>query len=100
MSGCCESLRCTSACALCLDLAILRRRRGDERVDQTLRCSSNLVDSTCEGFLVGPRGLREAADLADVLQRRVTEFLGCCRRLVVEQCVDIAAHMSILRTRI
>src|SRR4029450_10588381 len=45
---------------------------------------------------VGLRGLVEAADLADVLERRVAHFLVGGGRLEVEERVDVSAHAAIL----
>src|SRR3954471_19459236 len=52
-----------------LDLAVLRRRVGLQRVEQPRRRGGDLLDGAVERLLVGLRGLRVAGDLADVLER-------------------------------
>src|SRR3954471_16978082 len=58
-----------------LDLAVLRRRVGHEVGQEVLRDVRDLFDGAIEGFLVGGRRLREAADLAHVLERCAAHFL-------------------------
>src|SRR5207244_5559724 len=83
--------------ALGLDLAVLRLRGGDERLEQPARGLRHLVDGPRERLLVGARRLREAADLANVLERGVPYFLVGGRRLEVEERVDVSAHAAIVR---
>jgi hypothetical protein len=53
---------------------------------------SHLLHGEVEGCFVGFRGLVEAAQLAHELQGRSTNLLVRCRRLEVEQRLDISAH--------
>src|SRR5207244_12968675 len=54
------------------------------------------VDGPLEGFLVCPRRLREAAHLADVLERRPADLVVGRLGLVVEERVDVPAHAAIV----
>src|ERR671914_3018285 len=75
-----------------LDLAVLRRRVRLQLVEQLHRHRGDVVDRTLERLGVGARGLVEAADLADVLERRGADlFLGRLRLEVVERS-DVPAH--------
>ena len=57
-----------------------------------------LVDRAGERLLVRLRGLREAADLADVLERGRVDLLLRRGRLEVEEHMDVPAHVAILAT--
>src|SRR5438876_10852802 len=80
-----------------LDHAVLRRRGRHELVEQPLRRRSDFVDRAGESFRVRLRRLREAADLADVLQRGVADLLVRGGWLEVVERVDVSAHAYILR---
>src|SRR5262249_27501117 len=54
-------------------LAVLRGSRRRQRVDQPACDRGRLLDREVEGWLVRFRGLGEAAQLADELQRGVTD---------------------------
>src|SRR5215831_5466317 len=58
-----------------LDLAVLGRRRGLERVDQPPRRAGDLDDGAIERIVVRAARLPRAADLAHVLQRRGVDLL-------------------------
>src|SRR5215212_7387324 len=75
-----------------LDLAVLRRRGRHERVEQPRRDLDDLVDRAIEGFLIRLRGLRRAADLAHVLERRGADLLLGGGWLEVVKGADVAAH--------
>ena len=62
-----------------LDLAILRRRRGRELVEQPGRHRGDVVNRPVERLGIGLGGLGEAADLADVLQRGRVDLLDRSR---------------------
>src|SRR6266511_3689571 len=81
-----------SACARGLAFAVARLRRRHELVQQARRRLSNYVDRTGEGSFVRLRRLREAADLAHVLQRGGPDLLIGRRRVVVVEGVDVATH--------
>src|SRR5207244_12655610 len=74
------------------DGAILRRRRRDERVEEPLRRRGDLVHCTLERFLVRARRPVEAADLADVLERRAADLFVGRPRLEVEQLTNVPTH--------
>src|SRR5918992_364401 len=81
--------------ALCrLDLAVLGRGGRHELVEQLGRGRRDGVHGALEGLGVGPRGLRGAADLADVLQRGVAYLLLGGRRLEVVERADVATHAA------
>src|SRR5882724_10295516 len=92
-----EPLGRSGASSLRLDLAVLRRRGRHELVEQPLGRCSDLVDRAGEGFRVRLRRLREAADLADVLERGVADLLVCGGWLEVVERMDVSAHAHILR---
>src|SRR3954469_833962 len=75
-----------------LDLPVLRRRGGHQRVQQAGRHRGHLLDGAVERLGVGPRGLRRPADLADVLQRRGVHLVEGGGRLEVAQRTDVPAH--------
>lgn len=56
-------------------------------------CLRHLVYGTIEGELVGPRGLGEAAEFADELQRRGADFFVRRRRFEVMQGLNVSAHI-------
>src|SRR4051794_33341377 len=58
-----------------LDLAVLRRGGRHQGGEQLPRRRGDGLDRTVERLLIGLRGLRRAADLADVLQGRRLDFL-------------------------
>ena len=68
-----------------------------QRVQQVRGGVRDLVDRAVERLLVGLRRLREAADLADVLQRGGADLVLGRRRLEVVERADVAAH-AIQRT--
>src|SRR4029078_4194830 len=75
-----------------LDFAVLRRRGGDQRAQQPLARSRDLVDGAVEGLDVGLRGLRRAADLAHVLERGRADLFLRRRRVEVVESSDVPAH--------
>ena len=75
-----------------LDLAVLGRRGGHELAEELRRGGRDRIDSALERLRVGLRRLREAADLADVLERCVVHLFLGRRRLEVVQSVDVSAH--------
>src|SRR5688500_3690253 len=91
LGGCVALLR-PLARPLGLDLAVLRRSRRDERVDQPPRRVGDLVDRRLEGRLVRLRRLRDAADLADVLERGAADLVLGRRGLEVVERMDVSAH--------
>src|ERR1700677_60296 len=66
-----------------LDRSVVGRVVSHELVEQARRCKRDLVDSAIEGLGVGLRGLRRAADLADVLQRGVGDLAVSRGRFVI-----------------
>ena len=75
-----------------LDLAVLRRRVRGQAVEQLGGRGRDDVDGAVERLGVGLRRLAGATDLADVLERGVTDlFVGRGRLEVVERA-DVAAH--------
>src|ERR687891_751062 len=82
-----------------LDLTVTRRRVRDELGEQPARGVGDLVDRTGERLLVRARRLREAADLADVLESGLTHLLLGGRRLEVVQRADVPAHGRLLSGR-
>src|SRR5829696_7990009 len=77
-----------------LDLAVLGRRGGLQRLEQVPRHVRDLLDGAVERLLVGLRGLREAADLADVLERGGADLVLGRGRLEVVQRANVVAHGS------
>jgi hypothetical protein len=98
-SGGGEALGPALAATLGLDLAVLRRRIGDELVDQPPSRCGDLVDCAGERFLVRLRRVREPADLAHVLKRGVPNLVVGRGRLEVEERLDVSAHDCILGIR-
>src|SRR5215210_7403838 len=96
-SGGREALLGAGPASLRLDLAVLQRRIRHEIGEEVHRGVRDLVDRTVEDFLVRVRRLREAADLADVLQRRRPDVVGR-GRLEVEERLDVSAHEPIVAT--
>ena len=60
-----------------------------------MRCLRYLVHGVIEGKFVGLRGLREATQFADKLQRRRVDFLVRCRRFEVVKGLNISTHKFI-----
>src|SRR5215218_1850022 len=75
-----------------LDLAVLRRRVRDERVEQPRRGERDLVHGAMERLRVRQRGRRRAAHLADVLQRGAPYLVLRRGRLEVVQGADVSTH--------
>ena len=90
--GSAEAGRGPGAGLACLDLAIAGRRVGHERVEELMRGVRHLVHCPVEGGLVGFCRPREAAELADELQRGRTDLFVRGGRLEVVQSLDVAAH--------
>src|SRR5207249_589106 len=65
-------------------------------VEQPRRGERDLLDGTLEDLGVRLRGLRRAADLAYVLQRRVVYLAVRRGRLEVVECSDVSAHVHSL----
>src|SRR5215210_9019418 len=97
-SGGREALLGAGPASLRLDLAVLRRRIRHEIGEEVHRGVRDLVDRSVKGFLVRVRRLREAADLADVLQRRRPDLVVGRGRLEVEERLDVSAHEPIVAT--
>src|SRR5262249_25581821 len=74
------------------DLAIARRSLRHERVDQAPGHDRDLVNGLVEDGLIGLRRFREAAELADELQRRCPDLLVGRGRIEVEERLDVSAH--------
>src|SRR6266566_5710595 len=91
-----ETLGRSGTGPLGLNFAVFRRCGRHELLEQPLRRRCDLVDRPGEGFLVRLRGLREAADLADVLERGVADLLVRSGWLEVVERVDVPAHAAIL----
>src|SRR5580765_6553992 len=92
-----EPLGRSGASPFGFDLAVLRRSRGHELLQQTRGSCGDFVDRAGESSLVRLRRLREAADLAHVLERGVVDLLVRGGWLVVVERVDVSAHALILR---
>src|SRR5262249_43246939 len=75
-----------------LDLAIARRRAGHQRIQDRMRAPHHLADGVMERVLGGLRGLREAAQLADELERRCANLLVRGGRLEVVERLDATTH--------
>src|SRR5918996_3626102 len=75
-----------------LDLAVLRRRGSHQLGEELLRGRRYGVDGALERRRVRRRRLREAADLADVLQGGGVDVRLRRLRLVVVERVDVSAH--------
>src|SRR5690606_36934843 len=82
------------ACLLCLDLAVAGRGIGLERIEQPAGGLLHVVDGTVEGHFVRLGRMREAAQLANELQRRSANLVLRCRWLEVEQGANVSAHGS------
>src|SRR5215472_827113 len=78
--------------------AVLGRRGGFEGEQQAGGDGGDVVDGGEEGGLVGFRGLGEAADLANELERGRANFIRGDRGIEVEKRADVAAHADILTT--
>src|SRR5688500_6718402 len=78
-----------------LDVAIARRRRGDQGVEQLVSHRGGLVDRALEGRLVRLRRLVEAGELAHELERRGPDLVIGDRRIEVEERLDVAAHGTV-----
>lgn len=75
-----------------LDLAILRRGRGDESVEQVGRRKRDLLDSSVESLGVLLGGLRRPADLAHVLKGGGSHLVGGRGWLEVVEGANVSAH--------
>src|ERR1700757_3472221 len=75
-----------------LDLAIARRRRGDERIDQLTCRARHLVHGAIYRGLMGLRRPAEAEKLAHELQRGEIDLLVSCRRVEIVERLDVSAH--------
>src|SRR3990172_994145 len=73
------------------DVAVARRRLGNQRFDERARGGSHLGDRLVEGGLIGLGGFSETRDLAHKLQRSVADLVFGSGRLEVKQRFDIAA---------
>jgi hypothetical protein len=56
---------------------------------------SYVVDSALEGPFVALGGLVKAADFSNELERSSPNLFACDRRLEVEKCFDIPAHLDL-----
>src|SRR5262249_4570219 len=93
-------LRCARPGFRGLDFTVTRWRRSHQRVDEPTRVGCDLLHGPIERGLVRLRRLREAADLADKLQRGIADFLVGHRRSEVEQRTNVAAHEIRLTSRV
>ena len=75
-----------------LDLAVLRRRRRDQAVEQLPGRLDNRFDRLLEGLGVRLGGLGRAADLAHVLQRRRLDLVLGRGWIEIVEGPDISAH--------
>ena len=73
-------------------LPVLRRGGRDQLIEKPSGCGRNRIDGSLEGFLVRPRRLREAAHLANVLERGGPYLSSRSRRLEVVERMDASAH--------
>ena len=89
--------RALRAGLLRLDLAVLRRRRRHQVVEQVLGDVGDLLHRGVEHRLVGLRRLGRPGDLADVLQRGGRHLVTRRGRLEVVQRADVAAHAPSVR---
>jgi hypothetical protein len=87
-----EPLRRTRSRLSRLVIAIFRWRSGLKRAQQLLSNCSNLLDGRLKGRFVGFRGLVEAAQLSDELERRGAYLSFGHGRFEVEERLDISAH--------
>ena len=71
-------------------------RAGLERLEQSLRACGDFVDRCIERGFVRARWLIESGDLSHKLERCIPNFIGCDRRVEVEQVLYVAAHIPIL----
>src|SRR5205814_51348 len=69
-------------------------RLGLEPVQQTMAGLEHLLDRRVESRLIGLGRRIEAAELAYELQRGRADLLVGRRRLEIEQCLDVAAHVG------
>lgn len=74
-------------------------RGGLERLEQSLRACGDFVDRCIERGFVRARWLIESGDLSYELERCIPNFIGCDRRVEVEQVLYISAHIAILMPR-
>jgi hypothetical protein len=80
----------------CLGFAIAGWCGRHESVQQLVRCRGYLFDGAVKSRLVGFRGPRKTAQLADELERRSSDLLVRRRRLEVVQCLDVTTHDRVL----
>src|SRR6185437_14425163 len=79
-----------------LDLAVARRGVGLQRSQQAPRAVGYFGYCAVERLGVGLRRRIEAGKLAHELQRGRMDFGVGCRRIEIEQGLDVAAHISLL----
>ena len=77
-------------------LAVSRRSRRDERIDQSPCDGGHIVHRLIECLLIGLGRLREARELAYELYRRRADLLVRGGRIEVEEGTDVSTHGSIL----
>src|SRR4051794_5018327 len=65
---------------------------GFEGIEQFACGCGDGFDRMIERMLVLGRRPRRAAQLPDKLQCRVTDFVVSCRRIKIEQGLDVSAH--------
>ena len=75
-----------------LDLPVAGGRMGLQRAKQLSRRRGDFIDRTVERRGVRLRGPVEAGELAHELLRGGADFLLRCRRVEIEQRLDVAAH--------
>jgi hypothetical protein len=80
-----------------LSLPVLRFRARLQGTKEPSRSMSYFVDGDHERPLVGFRGLVEAADLPDELQRSSPNLLVSSWRIEVKQRSNVSAHYESLR---
>ena len=76
--------------------AVLGWGGGLERIEEAGADGCNFVDGCVEGFFVCFRGLVEAADLPDELQRSVANLRVGHGWIEVEEVFDVSAHGEII----
>src|SRR5262249_41189676 len=82
-----------------LDLPVLRRRGGPQLGEQLRRRRGDGVERPLKRLPVGLRRLVEAADLADVLERRGADLLVGGGGIEVVERSDVSAHASSVTMR-